>query len=177
VVTAHAPADLAKCDRNVDLLVRNRLTLAILLGSPTMALQDWGSLLVTLVLVSLTAVSMGLLASAAVHNAAQATLALPMLCFPQVLFAGAVVSVTEMAGAGRFMSFGMANRWGFESLARTLDLRSTISTDTGTAGYADAFSGSPSAGWTVLALLTVAMLAVTTTVLDRRCRPAPMRSR
>jgi hypothetical protein len=49
---------------------------------------------------------------------AQATLALPMLCFLQVLFAGAIVPVPDMAGPGQVMSAGLANRWAFESLGR-----------------------------------------------------------
>ena len=71
---------------------------------------------------SLCALALGLLTSAAVADAAQATLALPMLCFPQVLFAGAVVPVAEMAGAGRVISAAMANRWAFEALGRGLHL-------------------------------------------------------
>ena len=54
----------------------------------------------TLTLEALAALALGLLASAAVTDAAQATLALPMLCFPQVLFAGAIVPVPDMAAPG-----------------------------------------------------------------------------
>ncbi len=46
-----------------------------------------------MVLEATSALALGLLASAAVSNAAQAALALPMLCFPQVLFGGAIVPV------------------------------------------------------------------------------------
>ena len=41
------------------------------------------------------------LASAAVSNAAQAALALPMLCFPQVLFGGAITLAVVAALAVR----------------------------------------------------------------------------
>jgi hypothetical protein len=42
-------------------------------------------------------------------NSAQAALALPMLCFPQVLFAGAVVPAADMAAPGRLLSLGLAS--------------------------------------------------------------------
>ena len=82
----------------------------------------YAALLVTLTLEALAALALGLLASAAVTDVAQATLALPMLCFPQVLFAGAIVPVPDMAAPGQAMSLGLANRWAFESLGRALDL-------------------------------------------------------
>ena len=55
---------------------------------------------VALLLCSIAALGLGLLTSAVVGNAAQATLALPMLCFPAVLFSGAILPVHLMAGAG-----------------------------------------------------------------------------
>jgi ABC-type multidrug transport system ATPase subunit len=48
---------------------------------------------VTLALDAAAALTLGLLTSAAVGNPAQATLALPMLCFPAVLFSGAILPV------------------------------------------------------------------------------------
>ena len=75
-------------------------------------------LFVTIVIEAISALALGLLASAVVSNAAQAALALPMLCFPQVLFGGAIVPVDEMATSGRLMSLGLSNRHAFEALAR-----------------------------------------------------------
>jgi ABC-type multidrug transport system ATPase subunit len=72
------------------------------------------AVVLTVLLLAASALALGLLASALVRDSAQAALALPMLCFPQVLFAGAVVSVDDMAPAGRFLSHGMSTRWGFE---------------------------------------------------------------
>ena len=69
--------------------------------------------------------ALGLLASASVTTAAQATLALPMLCFPQVLFAGAMVPVDTMTDGGRAISGAMSNRWSFEAVARLLGLDAT----------------------------------------------------
>jgi ABC-type multidrug transport system ATPase subunit len=155
------------------LLVVNVVMLAILRlldRLPAASMQASASLLTTLVLVSLVAVSIGLLASAAVQNPAQATLALPMLCFPQVLFAGAVVPISEMAPAGRIMSFGLANRWGFESLGRTLNLSEQVGTESGTGGYMDALSGPAWTGWLILIAISVAALAGSVAVLHHRSR-------
>ncbi len=135
---------------------------------PENSWANWASLTVTLVLISMAALSMGLLASAAVQNPAQATLALPMLCFPQVLFAGAVVPVTEMAATGRFLSFGLADRWGFESLGRTLGLDARVMDNPSTTGYVDAFTGSVASGWIVLAIITGLALAGTVATLRHR---------
>jgi hypothetical protein len=121
----------------------------------------YAGLVVTLVLESLAALALGLLASASVTNAAQATLALPMLCFPQVLFAGAIVPVPEMAGPGRAISFGLANRWAFESLGRALQLDWLVP-------QRAAFAGSPVQGWVVLASFVALLLAATVAVVARR---------
>ena len=151
----------------------NVLMLLILRGLdrlPSLSGRAWAELLMTLSLTSIAALAVGLLASAAVQNASQATMALPMLCFPQVLFAGAVVPVDEMATAGRIMSFGLVNRWSFEALGRTMDMSALIGDDTATAGYVAAFSGSPTTAWIVLSAITVAALAGTSATLARRAR-------
>jgi ABC-type multidrug transport system ATPase subunit len=128
----------------------------------------YAALLVTLTLEALAALALGLLASASVTDAAQATLALPMLCFPQVLFAGAIVPVPDMAGPGQVMSVGLANRWAFESLGRALELdRVVVSLSPASAHHA-AFAGSPIEGWAVLAGFAGLLLAATVAVLHRR---------
>ena len=64
---------------------------------PAVGWHVYALLFVTIVIEATSALALGLLASAAVSNAAQAALALPMLCFPQVLFGGAIVPVDQMA--------------------------------------------------------------------------------
>ena len=64
---------------------------------PAVGWHVYALLFVTIVIEAMSALALGLLASAAVSNAAQAALALPMLCFPQVLFGGAIVPVDGMA--------------------------------------------------------------------------------
>ena len=135
---------------------------------PSLSPGTWLTLTATLTLVSMAAVSLGLLASAAVHNPAQATLALPMLCFPQVLFAGAVVAIGQMNTGGRIMSLPLAGRWGFESLGRTLDVDELIGSEPAVADYIESFTGSSTEGWVVLTAIVVAALAGTVAVLRRR---------
>jgi ABC transport system ATP-binding/permease protein len=137
---------------------------------PALGSETYVALFVTLLVESVAALALGLLASAAVADAAQATLALPMLCFPQVLFAGAIVPVGEMAAPGRLISFGMANRWAFESLGRLLPLDAQSGGATVVA-YADTFGGSALIGWAVLAGSAVALTIATMWVLDRKSRP------
>jgi hypothetical protein len=135
--------------------------------------EVYAALLATLVLESLAGLLLGLAASAAVADPAQATLALPMLCFPQVLFAGAVVPVEEMAGPGRIMSFAMATRWAFESLGRSLHLGAGPDT-TGSPSHVGPFGGSPVTGWAVLALLAVLAGAMALLVLRREHPQRPL---
>jgi hypothetical protein len=94
-----------------------------------------------------------------------------MLCFPQVLFAGAVVPVTDMATPGQLISAGMANRWAFESLGRSLDLTALVEHQSAMAAYDAAFIGSAIVGVIVLAGTAVAGGLATMIVLRRRTRP------
>lgn len=137
---------------------------------PAASGEVYATLFVTLLVESLAALALGLLASAAVADASQATLALPMLCFPQVLFAGAVVPVGDMSAPGRATSALMANRWGFEALGRALDLEPMTRQVATMGAYRDAFSGSPVAAWGVLAASAVALCGATVLVLHHRCR-------
>jgi ABC transport system ATP-binding/permease protein len=153
---------------------------AVLVGTLTaldrLPARSWpttGSLLATLVLESLGALALGLLASVAVGDASQATLALPMLCFPQVLFAGAVVPIVEMTGPGRALSTVLGNRWAFEGLGRGLDLE-LLGGLPGVAVHGAALEGSPVGPWLALAGTAVLLLALTLAVL-RRTTPAPPR--
>lgn len=126
----------------------------------------YGELLVTLALTAVAGLAIGLGASAAVADSTQATLALPMICFPQVLFAGAVVPVDQMAGAGAGISVGMATRWAFESLGRTLGL--APSGAPGASPYHEAFTGSATAGWLALAVVIGVASVAAWHLLSRR---------
>ena len=138
---------------------------------PAVGWDVYGSLLVTLLVEAVSALALGLLASAAVSNAAQAALALPMLCFPQVLFAGAVVPVAGMATPGRWLSLGLANRYSFEALGRGLRLDRFTSTLPTMRAYGDAFAGTVAYRWLVLAGFAMVFALATVWVLRRRSLP------
>jgi hypothetical protein len=150
------------------------LVAAVLLGSlraldrlPALSWSTYAALFLTLLVESVAALALGLLVSASVGDAAQATLALPMVCFPQVLFAGAIVPVPDMAWPGRAISLGMTNRWAFEALGRILPMEDGPG-GLSASDYADAFSGSASAGWLVLAATALLLTAGTAALLRRR---------
>jgi ABC transport system ATP-binding/permease protein len=146
--------------------------LGVLRALDRLPAAGWGvyaSLFVTLLIEAVSALALGLLASAAVSNASQAALALPMLCFPQVLFAGAVVPVDDMATPGRLLSLGLANRYSFEALGRGLHLDRFAGTFPSIGAYGDTFSGPVAHRWLVLAGFTAVSTVATMWVLHRRC--------
>ncbi len=142
---------------------------------PALGWHVYALLFVTIVIEATSALALGLLASAAVSNAAQAALALPMLCFPQVLFGGAIVPVDEMAAPGRLMSFGLSNRHAFEALGRDLDLDRHTATLPAMSAYRDTFHGGTGASLIALALFAVVLTLATVWVLDRRSAPGASR--
>ena len=121
------------------------------------SLRLWGALTA----VSCAALVVGLATSALVRTASQATLALPMLCFPQVLFAGAIVPVSEMAAPGRILSAGLVGRWGFESFGRIAGLGRVQPGGWSTPGFAATFTGSALDGVIVLGIITGVAWVVT----------------
>jgi ABC-type multidrug transport system ATPase subunit len=138
----------------------------------------YGSLFLTLLLSSAAALAMGLLASAAVSEPGQATLALPMLCFPQVLFSGAILPVPVMAFVGRLLSYPMSTRWTFEGLGKAVDLN-TLWADGGSslgpsllASYGDTFTRPVQLDWAILAGFTALLLAWTWVTVVRKCGSA-----
>src|SRR5207248_11455303 len=90
---------------------------------PSRPLLTYASMAVGLLLCAVAALGLGLLTSALVRNVAQATLALPMLCFPAVLFAGAILPVNLMAKAGAVFSGAIPSRWAFEAIGHDLGAR------------------------------------------------------
>ncbi|WFF03889.1 ATP-binding cassette domain-containing protein [Micromonospora sp. WMMD964] len=135
---------------------------------------DFAALYATLLLSSTAALALGLLCSAAVSDAAQATLMLPMLCFPQVLFVGAILPVPAMAVGGQWLSYAMSNRWAFEALGHTAGVE-RLWRDGGSplgppllATYGDSFSRPVWVNWLVLGGFVVLFLTATWAVLARK---------
>ncbi len=138
---------------------------------PAVGWDVYASLFATIVIEAISALALGLLASAAVSNAAQAALALPMLCFPQVLFGGAIVPVDQMATPGRLMSLVLSNRHAFDALGRDLGLDRYTATLPAMSAYRETFQGGTAASLIALASFAVALTLATAWVLDRRSRP------
>ncbi|RLP88938.1 ATP-binding cassette domain-containing protein [Micromonospora sp. BL4] len=134
----------------------------------------FAALYATLLLSSAAALTLGLLCSAAVSDAAQATLMLPMLCFPQVLFVGAILPVPAMAAGGQWLSYAMSNRWAFEGLGHTAGVERLWRDGASPLGppllatYGDSFSRPVWVNWLVLGGFVLLFLGATWVVLVRR---------
>jgi ABC-type multidrug transport system ATPase subunit len=175
------PYVLAKAAVLLPLLAAvDALMLGVLRGLdrlPAMGWRTYGELFATLLLCSVAALALGLLVSAAVTDPAQATMALPMLCFPQVLFVGAILPVPVMAAPGRWLSCAMSNRWAFEGLGHSLGVERLWASGRSPLGppllasYGGTFSRSVTADWAILAGFAALFLAGTAAVLARRTRP------
>ncbi|MEB3982231.1 ATP-binding cassette domain-containing protein [Mycobacterium sp. 663a-19] len=147
------------------------VVLRVLGRLPAVGWDVYGLLFATIVVEATSALALGLLASAAVSNAAQAALALPMLCFPQVLFGGAIVPVDQMATPGRLMSLVLSNRHAFDALGRDLELDRYTTALPAMSAYRNTFEGGTTASLIALASFAVALTLATAWVLDRRSRP------
>jgi hypothetical protein len=137
---------------------------------------DYAAVFGVLVLSSAAALGLGLLISAAVSEPAQATIAMPMVCFPQVLFVGAILPVPVMAVVGRWISYAMSNRWAFEGLGHSFDVNRLWAAGGSPLGppllasYGATFDRPVAADLLILAGFTVAFLAATCVVIVRKTR-------
>jgi ABC-type multidrug transport system ATPase subunit len=142
------------------------------------AAGDYGATFVTLLLSSAAALGLGLLISAAVSEPAQATVAMPMACFPQVLFVGAILPIPTMAVVGRWISYAMTNRWAFEALGHSLGVATLWGNGRSPLGppllasYGTTFSRPVAADWLILGGFTVGFLAATIAIVARKTRVA-----
>jgi hypothetical protein len=145
---------------------------------PAEGMDVYGPITVTLLLDGLAAIALGLFASAAVTRPEQATLVLPLLCFPQVLFAGAMLPVPEMAFVGEGISLFISDKWAFEALGKHVELNTLFAEGNSPLGrpmldqYEGTFSGGVAGDWAVLAAFTVAALVGTWFVLLKKSATA-----
>jgi ABC-type multidrug transport system ATPase subunit len=138
------------------------VTLGALDRLPNLELDTYLQLTSTLMATAVAALALGLLASAAVTDPTQATLALPMLCFPAVLFSGAVLPVPTMAVGGRIMSLFVIARWGFEAVGHQLGVDGFV------AEYGDSFAHSAAGRTAILIAFTAVLLFAAGRVLRSR---------
>ncbi|MEM9560972.1 MAG: ATP-binding cassette domain-containing protein [Actinomycetota bacterium] len=143
---------------------------------PSADLGTYAVVAVTLGLDAVAALSLGLLASALVRSPAQASLALPMLCFPAVLFSGAVLPVPVMAPVGRAISAVMPDRWAFEAIGADLGLRELLAGDEWGAGpallttFGSTWTIDTATVWLILAVFIVVLTVATWVTLAIRCQ-------
>ncbi|HEY5874185.1 MAG TPA: ATP-binding cassette domain-containing protein [Ilumatobacteraceae bacterium] len=143
---------------------------------PSRPLATYASITLSLLLCAVAALGLGLLASASVRTVAQATLALPMLCFPAVLFSGAILPVHLMASAGAALSVVIPSRWAFEAIGHELGARQILAGDRSPLGqpllasYGNAGTASSATYCLVLAVFAVAFVTATWLVLARTTR-------
>jgi ABC-type multidrug transport system ATPase subunit len=145
---------------------------------PSRSLSTYSAMGVSLLLCSVAALGLGLLTSATVGNVAQATLALPMLCFPAVLFSGAILPVNLMAGPGAALSAVIPSRWTFEAIGHDLGARRILADGGSPLGppllesYGDAGTQATSTYWLILLVFAVVFLVGTWGVIVRSARSA-----
>jgi ABC-type transport system involved in multi-copper enzyme maturation permease subunit len=141
---------------------------------PPLGFETYAEMTLTLVLSAFAALTLGLFTSALVSNTEQAMVAMPMLCFPQCLFAGAIVPVPTMAFLGKATSALMSDRWSFQSLGRSVGLNDLIgggnphSRESLFAQYGDSFSGSVVESWLIMGAFMVVFTAATCFILQRK---------
>jgi hypothetical protein len=134
----------------------------------------YGPMFVTLFLDGVAAIALGLLASAAVSKPEQATLVLPLLCFPQVLFSGAMLPVPLMAPAGKVISFFMSDRWAFEAMGHSTEIETVLADGASPLGppllaqYEDTFSNPEWQAWLMLAAFSLVFMVGTYLVLRKK---------
>lgn len=143
---------------------------------PARPLPTYISIGATLLLCALAALGLGLLTSALVHSPAQATLALPMLCFPAVLFSGAILPVNLMATVGAGFSAAIPSRWAFEAIGHDLGARRILAEGRSPLGppllasYGDAGTNDTAYYWLILAGFVIVFLSATWFVIARSTR-------
>jgi hypothetical protein len=121
------------------------------------------TLIAAILLDAVAAVLLGLLISALVTDSSHATIALPMVCFPAVLFAGAIQPVRDMAFVGQLMSVITPARWAFDGVGDALRLGQTQ-----TAAGATPFDGTLVAGTSALCAFAILFAFATFATLRRR---------
>ena len=136
----------------------------------------FGAAFVTLLLTSASAFMLGLLISAVVSHLPRAMVGAAAVSFPQVLFAGAILPLSAMVLAGRWISYLMPDRWGFDALGRGMDVSPLWASGRSALGppllasYGTSFDRAVWGDWLILAAFTCVFLAATITAVATRTR-------
>jgi ABC-type multidrug transport system ATPase subunit len=136
--------------------------------------RQFGAMFLTLLLSSVAAAALGLLVSSVVSQLSRAMIGGAAVCFPQVLFAGALLPLSAMVLAGRWLSYLMTDRWAFGALGRSMGVRALWAgghTPIGlplAASYGTAFDLPVWNDWLILAGFTCVFFAAAITAVARR---------
>lgn len=140
--------------------------------------RGFGVAFATLLLTSASAFMLGLLISAVVSHLPRAMVGAAAVSFPQVLFAGAILPLSAMVLAGRWISYLMPDRWGFDALGRGMDVSPLWASGRSALGqpllasYGASFDRAVWGDWLILAAFICVFLAATITAVATRTRAA-----
>lgn len=124
-----------------------------------------------LALTSFTAVGMGLLLSALARSEDQATSLIPLVLIPQLLFAGAIVSVARMGDLIALFSNGAFSRWAFAGVGSVAEMNDRLRGDPAAlAAYGTDFFDLSSPVATLVLIGFMAALLVAVRMLLERLR-------
>lgn len=128
----------------------------------------YGVLLAT----SWAAIATGLAVSTLARSVDQATSFVPMLLIPQLLFAGALVTVQSMGTPVRLLSDLVVARWAFAGAGNSIEMNGRLAQDPqAAAGYGDSFFALPAPLAIAVILLFAAVgIALAAGLLTRRSR-------
>ena len=141
----------------------------------------FGVAFATLLLTSASAFMLGLLISAVVSHLSRAMVGAAAVSFPQVLFAGAILPLSAMVLAGRWISYLMPDRWGFDALGRGMDVSPLWASGRSALGrpllasYGTSFDRAVWGDWLILAVFICVFLAATITAVATRTRAVTTR--
>ena len=138
--------------------------------------HGFGAAFVTLLLSSAPAFGLGLLVSAVVTHLPRAVIGAAAISFPQVLFAGALLPLSAMVLAGRWISYLMPDRWAFDALGRGMNVPALWASGRSPLGapllasYGTSFDRAVWADWLILGAFTAVFLAAAIIAVALRTR-------
>src|SRR4051794_6623485 len=133
--------------------------------------KGYAGLFAILALIGFVSVTLGLLVSCVVSTEDQATSLLPLMLIPQLLFAGAIAPLHDIAQPMRTIADLMPSRWAYAGAGAALDMNERIAGDPQFARldqFGPSFFDLSVPGAIALQLLFMALLAAVVAALLRR---------
>jgi len=142
----------------------------ILIQPVDISAGDYLVALPVLIAASFAGSMIGLLLSAFVRTAGQATAAVPVVMIPQLLFAGALISRSEMSPPMQLITDLMPSRWTLSSVGPAFDLDELVGGNLGgiTGLEKSFFDVSPVVGFAILSAAAAGLFVATALVLSWR---------